>query len=102
MPFAVLMIWREPTDHVNDFYFCLTSSVKKGFTRKKKSFIEYPEIPSAIDPVSHSDQLPIPELCEIDLLCLGDAESSEEFSISEHCTSRNEEFGIITSDTFNQ
>ena len=56
--------------------------MKKGFNRKKKSLIEYPDIPSAIRPVPHSDQLPIPAPCEIDLLCLDDAESSEESSIS--------------------
>ena len=98
MPFAVPMIWREPTDHVNDFYFFLTPSMKKGFNRKKKSLIGYPEIPSAIRPVPHSDQLPIPEPCEVDLLCSDDAESSKESSISELCTSRNQEFGIITSE----
>ena len=96
MPFAVPMIWREPTDHVNDCYFCLTPSMKKGFNRKKKSVIEYPNIPSAIRPIHHSDELPIPEPREIDLLSSDDAESSEECNVSEPCTSTNEEFGIIT------
>ena len=85
------MIWREPMDHVNDCYFCLTPSMKKGFNRKK-SVIEYPNIPSAIRLVPHSDELPIPEPREIDLLNSDDAESSEECSVSEVCTSRNEEF----------
>ena len=96
MPFAVLMIWREPTDHVNDCYFCLTLSMKKEFNRKKKSLIEYPSIPSAIRPLPHSDELPIPEPCEVDLLSSDDAESSEELSVSEPCTSWNKEFGITT------
>ena len=96
MPFAVPMIWREPTDDVNDCYFCLTPSMKKGFNRKKKSFIEYPDILSAIRPVPHSDQLLTPEQCKIDLLCLDNAESSDESSISEPCTSRNEKFGITS------
>ena len=96
MPFAVPMIWREPTDHVNDCYFCLTPTIKKEFNWKKKSVIEYPNILSAIRPVPHSDELPIPEPREIDLLSSDDAESSKECSISEPCTSRNEEFGITT------
>ena len=90
------MIWREPTDYVNDCYFCLTPSMKKGFNRKKKSVIEYPNIPSAIRPVRHSDELPIPEPREIELLSSDDAESSEERSVSEPCTSRNKEFSITT------
>ena len=89
------MIWREAMDHVNDCYFCLTPSIKKGFNRKK-SVIEYPNIPSAICPLPHSDELPIPEPREIDLLSSDYAESSEECSVSEPCTSRNKEFGITT------
>ena len=54
--------------------------MKKGFNRKKKSVIEYPNIPSAIRPVRHSDELPIPEPHEIDLLSSDDAESSEELA----------------------
>ena len=96
MPFAVPMIRRKPTDHVNYCYFCLTPSIKKGFNRKKKSVIEYPNIPSAIRPIPHSDELPIPEPREIDLLSSDNAESSEECSVSEPCTSRNKKFGITT------
>ena len=74
-------------DHVNDCYFHLTPSMKKAINRKKKSFIEYPKISSAIRPVPHNDKLPIPEPCEVDLLSSDDAESSEESSIFELCTS---------------
>ena len=90
------MIWREPTDHLKDCYFCLMPSIKKGFNRKKKSVIEYHNIPFAICPVPHSDELPIPELREIDLRSSDDAESSEECSISKPCNSRNDEFSITT------
>ena len=93
------MIWREPTNHVDDCYFCLTPSMKKGFNRKRKSLIEYPNIPSATCPVLHSDNLPIPEPCEVDLLSSDDAESSKESSISKPCTSWNKEFGITTSES---
>ena len=91
-------------DHVNDCYFCLTPSMTKGFNRKKKFLIEYPDIVSAICPVPHSERLSIPEPCEIYLLCSDGAERSEESNISEPCTSGipacisgNKEFGIITS-----
>ena len=72
--------------------------MKKGFNKKKKSLIEYPNLPSAIRPVPHSDELPIPEPCEVDLLSSDDAESSEESSIFETCTFWNKEFGITTSE----
>ena len=90
------MIWREPKDLVKDCYFCHTPSMKKGFNRKKKFVIEYLNIPFAIRPVSHSDELPIPEPRKIDLLSSDDAESTEECSVSKPCTSRNETFFITT------
>ena len=58
MPFAVPMVWREPKDHVTDCYFCLTNI--SGFSGKNKHKIKYPDVPSAIRPVPHSDELPIP------------------------------------------
>ena len=69
---------------------------KKRFNRKKKSSIEYPNIPSAIRPLPCSDELPIPKPCEVGLLSSDDAESGEEYGISEPCTSRSEEFGITS------
>ena len=61
MPFAVPMVWREPTDHSSNCYFCMTPPVGKGLSRKKKQSIQYPNIPSAICPVPHGKTLPIPE-----------------------------------------
>lgn len=58
MPFAVPMVWREPKDHSSDCYFCLTNTT--GITSKSKHTLKYPNIPSAIRPVLHSDDLPIP------------------------------------------
>lgn len=61
MPFAVPMVWREPSNHSSDCYFCLTPSVASGMNRKKKQKIDYPNIPSAIRPVPHGEHLPVPE-----------------------------------------
>lgn len=59
MPFGVPMIWRESTNHSTDCYFCMTKI--SGFSRKNKHKIKYPDIPSAIKPVLHSIDIPIPK-----------------------------------------
>ena len=61
MPFAVQMVWREPSNRSSDCYFCLTPPVASGMNRKKKQRIDYPSIPSAIRPVPHGEDLPVPE-----------------------------------------
>ena len=61
MPFAVPMVWREQSNHVDDCYFCLVPPLSGGITKQKKSTIVYPNIPSALRPVPHGDGLPIPE-----------------------------------------
>jgi hypothetical protein len=58
MSFAVPMVWREPTDHSSDCYFCLTNI--KGIISKSKHIIKYPDSPYAMRPVSHSEDLPVP------------------------------------------
>lgn len=58
MTFAIPMVWREPKDHSTDCYFCLTKI--SGITAKTRHTVKYPNIPSAIRPVPHSPQLPIP------------------------------------------
>ena len=50
MPFGVPMIWREPTNHIDDCYFCMVPPVSGGITKKKKRTVEYPNIPSALWP----------------------------------------------------
>lgn len=58
LPFGVPMVWREPTDHVSDCYFCLVNS--KGIGKKNRHSIIYPNLLSAIRPVLHSEELPVP------------------------------------------
>lgn len=59
MPFTVPQIWRKPTNHHNDCYFCMIdiSSYKTGKDRRN---VVYPNIPSSIAPVPHTEDLPIP------------------------------------------
>ena len=59
MLFAVPMVWREQSDNVTDRYFCMTNI--KGFSRKNKSKIFYPVCRSAIKPVPHDPDLPVPQ-----------------------------------------
>lgn len=64
LTFGIPMVWREPQNHIDDCYFCLTNIT--GFNSKTKSAIQYPNLPSAIRPVSHSDEVPIPVFCSLD------------------------------------
>jgi hypothetical protein len=59
MRFAIPRVWREPSNHVTDCYFCMVdiAKYKKPADRSK---LVYPDIPSSIAPVPHSDQLPVP------------------------------------------
>ena len=58
LPFGVPMVWREPTDHITNCYFCLVNT--KGVGKRNRHKIIYPSIPSAIRPVPHSEELPPP------------------------------------------
>ena len=58
MPFAVPMVWRDQSDHVTDCYFCMTAI--RGFSSKNKSKLSYPGN-SAIKPVPHRPDLPVPQ-----------------------------------------
>jgi hypothetical protein len=59
MQFAVPMVWREPKDHISDCCFWLTDVSRH--TSKDKRSIKYPNLPSAMRPVPHSEELLVPE-----------------------------------------
>ena len=56
--FAVPMVWRELWNHADDCYFCLTNIT--GFNASSRKKIKYPNLRSAMRPVPHSDDLPVP------------------------------------------
>ena len=58
LPFGIPMVWREPKEHLADCYFCLVNT--KGIGKKNRQNFSYPSIPSAIRPVLHSDEFPLP------------------------------------------
>ena len=80
LKFAIPMVWREPKDHYSDCYFCAVKTT--GINRKNKKTLDYPNLASAIRPVPHSLELPIPVfegLPELNLLSdvENDASSSD-------------------------
>jgi hypothetical protein len=56
--FGIPMVWRQPINHVDDCYFCMCTL--KGFNTKNKKAITYPNLPSAIRPVPHGPDIPVP------------------------------------------
>lgn len=59
MKFGVPRIWREPTDHTNNCYFCkvVVTCHRRG---KKTDVFDYPDLPSSLRPVMHCEELPVP------------------------------------------
>ena len=43
------MVWQEPQNHLSDCYFCAVKTT--CLTSKTRSSVEYPSLPSAIQPV---------------------------------------------------
>lgn len=57
MAFAVPIVWREPTNHLDDGYFCWTPPIKAGLSMKK---IQIPNnLPPAIRPILLSYSVPV-------------------------------------------
>ena len=59
MPFAIPMVSREGKDHIKDCHFCMINL--KGINHKNKHHVQYLNIPSAIRPIPHGPNLPVPE-----------------------------------------
>jgi hypothetical protein len=57
------MIWREPKYHSVDSYFCCCDV--KGYNSKNNKVILHPNLPSALRPVVHCPEVPVPEPTEI-------------------------------------
>ena len=58
LKFGIPMIWREPTNHVTDCYFCAIDLT--GINRKNRSSLTYPDLDSARRPVVHCEEISIP------------------------------------------
>ena len=55
------MIWRAPSNHHDDCYFCVVPNVH-GFNKKNRKSIQYPSLLSAIRPAHphHDEHIPVP------------------------------------------
>ncbi|MGH0144883.1 UNVERIFIED_CONTAM: hypothetical protein FKN15_059427 [Acipenser sinensis] len=76
MKFAIPRIWREPTDHSSNCYFCMVHPSKRQ-TGKNAPAITYPDLPSSIAPVPHCHELPVPTPPEREQLSLEESSKSE-------------------------
>ena len=56
--FGMPMVWREPTNHVIDCYFCAVDVT--GINRKNRDSLKYPNLQSARRPVAHCEEIPMP------------------------------------------
>ena len=56
--YGIPMVWREQKNHSDDCYFC--SCDVKGYNLKWKHSISYPNLHSAIRPIPHGTDLPVP------------------------------------------
>ena len=77
MPFAIPRIWREPTKHLNDCYFCMVDVSHHRKSKDKRSNV-YPSIPSSIALVPHCEDLPIPEPPTLELPSCASTSSEED------------------------
>ncbi len=88
MRFAIPMVLREPKNHVDDCYFCALNL--KGINRKNRQTLAYHNLASAIRPVPHSEELPVPIFSVLPQITLP---STEEHSSPEDDT-RDQDFSV--------
>ncbi|GBN60181.1 hypothetical protein AVEN_220665-1 [Araneus ventricosus] len=74
-PFGIPMNWREPRDHSSDCYSCIVKTL--GYNKKNRRKIGYPNLPSAIRPVPHSAEIPVPVFKVLPSLEVKEYESGE-------------------------
>ena len=58
LKFGIPVSWRETKNHTNDYCFCAINLTE--INKKKRKSLLYPNLPSALRPVAHCDEIPIP------------------------------------------
>ena len=89
MPFAIPRIWRKPTNHLNDCFFCMVD-VSHYRKSKDKRNIVYPSILSSIASVPHCEDLPILEPPTLEFPSCAST-SSEEDTDADFCEASTSE-----------
>ena len=56
--FGIPMVWREPKNYFDDCYFYAVNT--KGINRKNRNLLVYPNLESAIRPITHYNEIPVP------------------------------------------
>ena len=92
MPFAILRIWREPTNHHDNCYFCTVDISKYKKTKDRKKVV-YPSIPSSIAPVNRGAELPIPQIPTTRAISSTSSEDDDaDFEVGANCSSKDPHF----------
>ena len=92
MQFAISRIWKEPTNHHDDCYFCMVVISKCKKTKNKKKIV-YPSIPSSIAPINHGPELPIPQPSTTHAISSTSLEDDgADFEFDTQCSSKDSHF----------
>ena len=79
------MVWRESKNHSDDCYFWSVNV--SGLTSKARCSIQYPNLPSALQSIPHSNELPVPVFKALEI-----SDSESNFVPTENIKDFDEEF----------
>ncbi|KAI6650030.1 hypothetical protein LOD99_6245 [Oopsacas minuta] len=80
LPFGIPMIWIESKNHFDDCYFCMVNVM--GCKKSNKHLLNFPNLESAIRPVPHCSNIPVPIFTEF--LELYHDEDDAKSEVNEH------------------
>ena len=88
MPFAITRIWRKPTNHHDNCYFCMVDISKYKKTKDRKKVVY-----SSIAPVNHGAELPIPQPPTTHAISSTSSQDDDaDFEVDTNCFSKDPHF----------